>query len=116
MSLPWSNLAGADVSGNLYKSVAALSVETDEQVIPNGETWHVRLMFANASYLDDVVVCLCWDYGGAGQEVIASSHGDMKFQLDRKLVGDGVKKLAIVLDNATPAARVIGVSWYGTLA
>ena len=113
MSQPTLNIHAMDKGGSLYKDVLPLSVETQEQVIPDGEVWEVQLFYGNAAYLDDVVVYLCWDYGGAGEEILVATHGDLEFQIVRGLIGDGVKKLAIVLDNATTDARMIGASWHG---
>ena len=53
-------------------------------------------------------VKLVWDIGGPGEEVIASTHGDANVELVRQVVGDGTKKLALVLENDAPSAQVLG--------
>jgi hypothetical protein len=115
MSQPSINIRAMDVEDSLYTDVPALSVQAQSVVIPDGVKWEIRLFVGNAAYLDDIHVRLVWDYGGAGEEIIVATHGDMEFQLVRVLQGDGVKKLAIVLDNATLADRVVGAAWYGVL-
>lgn len=95
-----------------YVEVAALTEVSSDTVVPNGETWEVMLFDGSAAYLDDTTVSIVWDYGGAGETILAATHGDVQ---DRTIVeqvtGDGVKKLSIVLTNDTSAARVLGAHW-----
>ena len=56
----------------------------------------------------ETAVKLVWDLGGSAEEVIASTHGDANLELVRQVAGDGAKKLALVLENDSLAARVLG--------
>ena len=99
------------LNDSLFASVASYDEETSETVVPNGETWIVRAFAGSASRLDDNVASLVWDYGGAGETILAATHGDAVIHLAETITGDGSKILAIVLTNDTGAARVMGGQW-----
>ena len=91
----------SDKSRALYTEVATITEETDEVVIPNGETWEIQEFSGFANESRDAHVCLIWDYGeGKTNEIVALSHGTLKGKIiGRQLVGDGIKILAICLRN-----------------
>lgn len=97
-----------DRSDSHYESVAALGRVVKDQVPANGKTWEIIRFVGSAAYLATTAVKLVWDHGGAGEEVIASTHGDANIELVRQVVGDGARKLAIVLENDSVAAQIIG--------
>jgi hypothetical protein len=99
---------------SLYVEVATMSSESSDQVVPNNETWEINHFCGNAAYLDDAYSALVWDYGGAGEEILIATHGDIDTGgLSFQVTGDGSKKLSIVLVNDTAAGRVLGAHWEG---
>ncbi len=91
-----------------YESVAALGRVVKDQVPANGKTWEIVRFVGSAAYLPETAVKLVWDLGGAGEEVIASTHGDANVELVRQVAGDGIKKLALVMENDSLSARILG--------
>ena len=66
--------------------------------------------FANESR--DAHVSLIWDFGGAGQEIIALAHGTLPDKpLGRMFVGDGVKILALCLTNDEADPECLGAEY-----
>lgn len=98
-------------SDSYYDSVPSLGEYTSEKTPANGNTWRIYRFVAGGAYVDDAHVCLVWDYGGAGEIILRASHGDADLPVHHDIVGDGTKKLAIVLINDTAAERVLGASW-----
>ncbi len=109
-----TRVRGQPVSDTLSKDVAAAGEEISDTVIPDGETWELTRFSGGAAYLDDTIVCLVWDRGGGGEEILACTHGDQNQPLViDPLVGDGTKKLAIVLTNDTESSRIMTGAWEG---
>lgn len=100
-----------DHSDSYYLSVLANSVAVKAVVIPDGEMWRLTQFVGDAPHISDASVHVVWDHGGAGEVMLACTHGDARIPLDILLVGDGIKKLALVLDNATPGAHTMGAIW-----
>lgn len=100
-----------DRSDTHYETVAALGRVVKDQVPANGKTWELVRFVGSAAYVPTTSVRLVWDYGGAGEEVLASTHGDANLDFVRQIVGDGTKKLALVLENDDDAAQVIGARY-----
>jgi len=100
-----------DRSESLYETVAAFGCVVKDQVPANGKTWEIARFVGSAAYLSTTAVMLVWDHGGAGEEIVASTHGDANIELFRQVVGDGVKKLALVLENDAPSAQVLGARY-----
>jgi hypothetical protein len=96
----------------LTMEVAALSEETSDTLIPNGEVWQIREFVGTAAYLDDTAACIIWDPAGT-PEILDCTHGDKTADLDEQLTGDGVKVLRISLQNDTNTARVLSGKWEG---
>ena len=85
----------------LTKSVAATTEDVQTVIIANGKSIEVLMFRANSAH-ENCTVKLLWDQGEAGEmiwELIA--EGNTEMNISHKVVGDGVKKLAIALDNAT---------------
>ena len=99
---------------NIAQEVAASSEAISDTVIPDGETWEITRFAGSAAYIDDTIVCLVWDRGGGGEEIITCTHGDQNLEYNEEAVqrtGDGIKKLAIVLTNDTGVARIMSGCW-----
>ena len=101
------------LSDHRFLEVAALTREIRDVVIPDTEVWEIQGFMGQAAYDPNIQVCLVWDRGGAGEKLIISTHGDLNTKVNRQVTGDGVKKLAIVLDNLTNSASAIGARWTG---
>ena len=91
-----------------YESIAALGRTVKDQVPADGKTWEIVRFMGSAAYLPETTVKLVWDLGGTAEEVIASTHGDANLELVRQVAGDGAKKLALVLENDSLSARILG--------
>jgi hypothetical protein len=97
-----------DRSDSIYETVPALGRAVKDQVPANGKTWEIIRFVGSAAYLAQTTVKLVWDHGGAGEEIIASTHGDTNLELVRQVVGDGIKKLALVLENDGVSGQLLG--------
>lgn len=97
-----------DRSDSLYESVAALGRVVKDQVPAAGKVWEIGRFVGSAAYMAATSVKLIWDYGGAGEEIISSTHGDANTELVRQVVGDGTMKLALVLENDSDSAHALG--------
>jgi len=91
-----------------YDEVAAGSEVYSYQVPGDTKEWEVRDFHADAPSSSDGWVALIWDYGGAAEEIITLTYTSVERTLNRSLVGDGVKKLAIVLHNGGSDDLVMG--------
>ena len=98
-----------------YVSVLTRTIAVEESVIPDGERWEIQRFIGNGAYLPNVTVSLVWDRGEPGEEILAATHGDAEIDVLRVLVGDGVKKLEVVLQNDSNEGQTIGGSWTGTV-
>lgn len=86
-----------------YRQVNALSeIESTGFVLPVNEIYAIYHIRANGSDPSCYVV-LALDYGGTNELVFLSTKGDVSITNDdlenHQIVGDGVKKLQIVLIN-----------------
>lgn len=91
-----------------YETVPGLSRVAKDQVPGNGKTWEIVRFVGAGAYVPETAVMLVWDRGGAGEEVLASTHGDANVEMVRQVAGDGVKKLALVLENDGPVGFAMG--------
>lgn len=95
-------------SGEHFASVPATTIDTKEFIIPSGETWRLYSFAGSAAYSPLTCVAFIWDLGGIGEELLASTHGDGHFEMSKAVVGDGVKKLAVKLQNDSASAYLLG--------
>ena len=100
-----------DRGDSFYETVAATSQTVRDQVPANGKTWEVLRFIGSGAYLAETSVKLVWDYGGSSEEVLASTHGDANIALVRQVVGDGAKKLALVLENTSLSGQGLGARY-----
>jgi len=103
-------VVGDDKSDSYFFDVLNTSpnVKTKEQTIPNGDTWHISEIHIGASGSSACHVSLVWDYGGT-EEILFSTGIPTNVHLNKDLVGDGTKKLAIVLTNNCTATKRMGM-------
>lgn len=79
-----------------------------EQIPGNGETWFIESVDFVAPSTDTGWVALIWDYEGQSEEILCMTYeSTMKF-LGVSIVGDGTKKLALVLHNESLTTLTMG--------
>ena len=87
-----------------YKKVAALTEDASTGIVlPSGEIHGLHRFRANGAD-PQAYVRLVWDYGGAGETIIASTRGDIDLLWDsgdvaHQYTGDGSLKMHIVIEN-----------------
>jgi hypothetical protein len=96
----------SDKSDSFTKSVPSLTEDDKSQIPANNSIWNITQFIADCAS-GDMYVALVWDYEGAGEQILVSSHGPSSYHLDIDIVGDGVKKLSIVLNNPTTNTEVM---------
>jgi len=102
------------ISDARFVEVVGLTISLHDLVIPNGETWEIQRISAEASYDSNVSVLFVWDRGGASEEILLATHASfVDFRLNRQLVGNGIKKFALISQNLSSSRVVIGGSWNG---
>ena len=109
--------ARIDVINTCYQSVDANSnVLCPGFLVPDGEQYAVYRFRANGAD-PSAYVALVWDWQGLGQKVISSTRGDIDLFFDpsidtEHLIGDGVKKLNILItNNHDTATPIVGGSF-----
>lgn len=80
-------------------STNALQEQASVEVIPSGEEWEIIRWWGSANPSKDTHVSIVWDYDGANEEIICLTHTSEKREVLKTFVGDGSKKIAIVLVN-----------------
>lgn len=93
-----------------YTSVTEGQEVISYQVPGNGEQWILEEFIADAPSSSDGFVALVWDYDGT-PEYIMVSYTSVQRPLSKTIVGDGTKKLALVLHNGGDSALVMGGSY-----
>jgi len=91
MSVEYKNL-------KLIQEVSAGITIANTYVVPSGVVCNVYKFRGNAVYSKNSIVKAVWDYNG-NEELIAVTKGDVELDLAFEVTGDGVKKLAVVLEN-----------------
>lgn len=77
----------------------AESTWANTEVIPNGKRVEVIHLCGHGPGTVNSVIKAVWDYEGAGEDVIWSTKNDANDEIYYAAVGDGIKELAIVLEN-----------------
>jgi len=101
----------ADKSRSYYKTVEPGTIDTDQVVIPSGETWEMRNWILSASPVKDTEVSVCFDYGEASEMVLAMTHSTLSHDRIKEVTGDGVKILAIILKNNNTDSVFLGAEF-----
>ncbi len=91
-----------------YAEVSAGQEISSEQVPASGKEWIIGIFQADAPSSSDGWVALVWDYEGASEEFLTLTYTSTERVISRSVVGDGVKKLAIVLHNGDSDSLVMG--------
>lgn len=91
-----------------YSNVGAGNELSSYEVPGNGAEWEIKTFRADAPSSSDGWVALIWDYEGGSEEIITLTYTSTERVLNRSIVGDGTKKLAIVLHNGGSDNLVMG--------
>lgn len=88
----------------ISKDVASSTEDSDTYVVPNGKTLEIVHMMGEAAFSPNSAVKLVWDWGGAGETILWTIKGSSEIGPDvaedfPTMTGDGVKKIAVSLDN-----------------
>ena len=92
-----------DKSGEYWQTVAANDVDDKVWVVPDGETWILQEVDGSGAG-QNAIVCILWD-----GDILFCTISSLIMSFDRKLVGDGIKELKIVLDNGTDSSQPMGI-------
>jgi hypothetical protein len=82
--------------------------EVKEQIPAEGSTWEVVQFTGCGGQSVFTTAKLVWDFEGKSEEILAATHGDANCTLVRQVVGDGKKRLALVLENNSEHDLVLG--------
>ena len=95
----------------LYKAVASSGSETDSYTVPDGNILYLRTMGGSAAQINTVHVSIKWD----GNFIFATHGDEVQEHLECEFIGDGIKKIEIILSNTSDVSETIGAYWLGTL-
>lgn len=96
---------------SFYKSVPMLEEHYDEVVPEDGKEWIIESMEGVAPSSSEGYVALVWDYEGDNEEMLFLTYTSDSKILNRVIVGDGVKRLAVVLHNESGTTLAMGGSY-----
>lgn len=99
MAREWKDLG---ISAEVPSSTTSSNV----YVVPNGVEVEIAYFEGHAVYTVNSVVKAVWDMSGT-PENIWSTKGDAQSRIYKVYTGDGVKKLAICLENGEDGAVVM---------
>lgn len=97
--------------------VSPLTEEYEEYTPAAGSSITISDFVAEAAYHSSARVSVIWDYGGDNEEYLWSIMGSGKLPRRINLTGvqtDGIKKLALVVDNGTLNSMIIS-GWMSIL-
>jgi hypothetical protein len=99
-----------DKSRSFYTIVPALYEYTDDPdyVLGDGVELLIESVKGIAPNSSEGWVALVWDYDGEEEEILFLTYGSDEVKLNRVIVGDGVKKLCLVLHNESGADLAMG--------
>jgi len=92
----------ANIELKVSQKVLAGEQTADSYVVPSGDNALIYYFEGSAPDSPLTVVRLVWDFGGVGEEDlwVLQRQGIMpNREFSTKVIGDGVKKLAVVCDN-----------------
>lgn len=88
----------------ISKEVAASTEDCDTYTPANGSVVNILKFVGSAAFSPNASVKLVWDWDGAGETVLWSHKGEGVAPKRFQVTGDGVKKLAVCLDNGETGA------------
>ncbi len=84
----------------LSKEVASATSDAETYIVPSGKNAFVRDVCGDGSASPNAVIKFIWDYGGT-DELIWTIKGSATVPVEKSFLGDGVKKLAVELENTS---------------
>ena len=96
-----------DIVLKISKEVQPEESESETHTPANGKTLYIDDFLGEAAFTPNAVVTLLWDYGEAGQVILWSTKGSGRLPAPISVVGDGVKKLAVELENNLTSGTLI---------
>lgn len=97
-------MSTSELNFRISESVAAMTQEYQSYVPPAGSTVDIVEFLAEAAYERDIEAAIIWDYEGPNEQFLWTIKGSGKFGNKITIPStdtDGIKKLALVLDNGT---------------
>lgn len=98
---------------HIAKEVAAGTEDCVSHTPTNGKTIRVSRFYGEAAFSKNSAVKLVWDYEGAGEEILWAFKGgdplphELRDSPLLERIGDGVKKIAVCLDNGETGAVIL---------
>ena len=91
-----------DITFRLSGNILSLTENFQEYTPPANSTVKIVSVVGEGAYTVNSEIRVVWDYGGGNPEILWSMRGSSKFnntiEIDSSKT-DGVKKLALVVDN-----------------
>ena len=104
-----------DLNKRFYKLVGVSSTETSDYVPADGEKVRFVNMGISSSAVPDTVACISWDADGT-PELLISSYGEaFHTNMQKDIVGDGVKIIRISLTNDLTEPTYMGGFWQAVI-
>ena len=95
------------IDKHFYKLVETKKNDSSEGVVlDDGEKWIVKDVILEAGYDPQTLACIKF-----GDSVLISTHGSTSAPFNRSVVGDGVSKVYIFLDNDYNKDIILGGSF-----
>jgi len=91
-----------------YAVIPPLEEHSQEQIPPDGKEWLIESVEGVAPNSSEGWVALIWDYEGENEEILFLTYASNSKTINKIIVGDGVKRLAIVLHNESGADLAMG--------
>lgn len=93
------------------EEVSATTDVVDTYTPPSGAEVWLKHFEGNGAFSANSVVCVLWDYGEAGEEIVWSKKGNDKMsdqtQLQITASADGSKKVAVCCSNGENGAVIM---------
>lgn len=90
----------------ISKDVTAGNEDCDTYIPANGVEINITDFHGEGAFDPNAAVKLIWDYSGGGEEILWTIKGSSQAPIQFKRTGDGVKKIAICLDNGMSSGSV----------
>ena len=103
----------SEIEFRVSKLVASLMQESQSYVPPEGSSVVISEFSAEAAYDRDIEVAIIWDFEGEDEDFLWTVKGSgslkQRIEIPAEEV-DGVKKLALILDNGTISELTMSAS------
>jgi hypothetical protein len=100
---------------SLFQNVPAMTTVIRDYVVPDGVPLLIAEAGGAAAGSETCCVDVTWDPDGGDKHILMATHGDSRVSPIKKVIGDGVKKVRITMNNYTLQGATIGAWWVGEL-